>query len=160
MDFEFNMATQMLVTSRYWWPNFAIDDIFWMLVPDAHVKRDGDDENSQKVTNIWKLSPTHFVSNIRYQYRCSHFILWSDEIWSRVNNKSIGVIICPNRINLPSSRSQWRKYEWEEGKISPTGVVVRVDLFYWDFYWSLSIGKIRGGCLCTKTPAQKLEIGF
>ena len=28
VDFEFNMATQMLVTSRYRGQNFAIDDIF------------------------------------------------------------------------------------------------------------------------------------
>ena len=33
---------------------------FWMLVPDAYT-----------VTNIFKLSPTHFVSNIRHQHRCS-----------------------------------------------------------------------------------------
>ena len=41
-------------------------------------------------------------------------------------------IIRPNRINLPSPRSQSGKYEWEKGKISSTGGEVRADLFYWD----------------------------
>ena len=37
----------------------------------------------------------------------------------------------PNRINLPSPRSQWLKLN-EKKEISATGGVVRADLFYWD----------------------------
>ena len=40
--------------------------------------------------------------------------------------------IRPDRIYLPSLCSQWRKYEWEKGKISSTGGAVRANLFYWD----------------------------
>ena len=38
----------------------------------------------------------------------------------------------PNRINLPSPRSQWQKIELEKRKIIATGGVLRADLFYWD----------------------------
>ena len=31
---------------------------------------------AKTVTNILKLSPTHFVSNIRHQHRCSRFGRW------------------------------------------------------------------------------------
>ena len=60
----------MLVTIfGYWCRYFVIDDIFWMLVPAAYIKReDVDDENGQKrhqhlkiVTNAFGLqhpSPT------------------------------------------------------------------------------------------------------
>ena len=41
-------------------------------------------------------------------------------------------IIRPHRINLPSPRSQWRKYEWEKEKISATGGAGRADLCYGD----------------------------
>ena len=39
-------------------------------------------------------------------------------------------MIRPDRINLPSPRSQWWKFEWEKGKISSTGGAVRAYLFY------------------------------
>ena len=39
-------------------------------------------------------------------------------------------IIRPNRINLPSTRSQWRINKWEKGKINLTGGAVTADLFY------------------------------
>ena len=35
-------------------------------------------------------------------------------------SECIRKIICRQRINLPSPRSQWRKCEWEKGKISGT----------------------------------------
>ena len=41
-----------------------------MLVPDATVKRKWMFA-TKTVTNILPLSPTHFVSNIRHQYRCN-----------------------------------------------------------------------------------------
>ena len=41
-------------------------------------------------------------------------------------------IIRPNRINLPWTRSQWQKNEWEKGRISATWGAVRADLFYGD----------------------------
>ena len=42
------------------------------------------------------------------------------------------IIIRPHRINLPSSRSQWRKYERGKGKISANEGAERADLFYAD----------------------------
>ena len=47
----------LMTTFGRWWRNFDIGDIFWMLGPDANVKR-------------WWLSP-HFVSNIRHQHWCN-----------------------------------------------------------------------------------------
>ena len=41
-------------------------------------------------------------------------------------------VISPNRIYMPSLRSQWRKYECGKRKINATGAAVRADLFYWD----------------------------
>ena len=41
-------------------------------------------------------------------------------------------VIRPNRINLPSPRSQRRKFEWQKGKISSTRGAVRAHLFYCD----------------------------
>ena len=52
---------------------FDKGDIFWMLVPDANVKRKKMlvTKTAKPVTNISKLSPKQFVSNIRHQHRCS-----------------------------------------------------------------------------------------
>ena len=46
-------------------------------------------------------------------------------------------IICPNRINLPSTRSQWQKIEWEKKENIATRGMVRADLFYWDCLYDL-----------------------
>ena len=49
---------------------------------------------------------------------------WSN-YWHLRKNHQVSlyfkVIIRTNRINLPSPRSQWRKYKWEKGKICATG---------------------------------------
>ena len=48
-----------------------------MLVSDANVLteiEDVGDQIAKSVTNILKLSPTHFVSNIRHLHRCSPFL--------------------------------------------------------------------------------------
>ena len=37
-------------------------------------------EMAKTVTNILKLSPTHFVSNIRHQHRCSHIFGFSTHL--------------------------------------------------------------------------------
>ena len=55
-----------------WRQNSNFGDLFWMLVPDAQVKRMLVTKMAKTVTNIVILSPTHFVSNIRHQHRCSH----------------------------------------------------------------------------------------
>ena len=52
---------------------------------------------------------------------------FKDGIFPQLQN-----IIRLQRINLPSPRSQWRKYEWEKVKIDANGGVVRADLFYGD----------------------------
>ena len=65
--------------------------------------------------------------------------LWSNCKYS--NYLNIGFWIFPQlqnvirlqRINLPSPRSKWRKYEWEKVKIDANGGVVRADLFYGDW---------------------------
>ena len=48
-----------------WRQNYDLGDIFWMLVPDANVKRQRMlvTKTGKTVTNILKLSPTHFVPN-------------------------------------------------------------------------------------------------
>ena len=38
----------------------------------------------ETVTNILKLSPRHFVSNIRHQYRCNHYYIFSVSIINAV----------------------------------------------------------------------------
>ena len=55
-----------------WWQNFDIGDIFWMLVLDDNVKIKTmlGTKTAITVTNISKLSLTHFVSHIRQQHRC------------------------------------------------------------------------------------------
>ena len=51
------MATDI----RCWWQNYYVGDFFIMLTILC----------IKSVTNISKLSPTHFVSNIHHQHRCS-----------------------------------------------------------------------------------------
>ena len=48
-----------------------------MLVPDVNVQRQRMlvTKIAKTVTNIFKLSPTHFVSNIRHQHRCSRIFI-------------------------------------------------------------------------------------
>ena len=49
-----------------WWLNFDVGDIFSMLVSDANLKRKLvlGAKMAKTVSNIFELSPTHFVSNI------------------------------------------------------------------------------------------------
>ena len=66
----------MLVTIfGCWRQNFDIGDLFWMLLPDANNKKQRmlATKSAKTVTNVSKLSPTYFVSNIRRQHRCSRF---------------------------------------------------------------------------------------
>jgi len=64
-----------MLVNLCWWQNFDIGDIFWMLLPDANAKKYSmlATKSAETVTNISKLSPTYFVSNIRRQHRCSRF---------------------------------------------------------------------------------------
>ena len=53
-----------------------IGDNFWVLVPDAYLKRSRMlvTKTAKTVTKISKLSPTHLVSNSRRQHRCSQIL--------------------------------------------------------------------------------------
>ena len=72
-------ATVMLMTLWCWW--LTVGDNFggyWcptLMLRDAYVnanvKRMLVTEMTKTVTNILKLSPTHFVSNIRQKHRCN-----------------------------------------------------------------------------------------
>ena len=57
----------------FWWQNFDIGNIYWRWLPVAYVKRLRMlvTKTVKTVTNISKLSPIHFVSNIRHKHRCS-----------------------------------------------------------------------------------------
>ena len=64
----------MLVTSLCWW--FYESDWFQMLVEESLCWRIFSlccwfFQCIKSVTNIWNLSPTHLVSNIRHQHRCN-----------------------------------------------------------------------------------------
>ena len=66
----------MATILRCWWQNLDLGAIFWILVSDADTKRKWTivTKMAKTVTNILKLSSTHFVSNIRLQNRCNrHF---------------------------------------------------------------------------------------
>ena len=59
----------MLVTSWYLW--FEAGDTFWVKMA------------------VIKLSPTHYVPNIRHQHRCNHIFLnsvqWEHNVWTQVD---------------------------------------------------------------------------
>ena len=57
----------MLVTDFWhWWHILVVDARSWCLKIE-----DVGDKTAKTVTNISKMPPTHFVSNIRHQHRCS-----------------------------------------------------------------------------------------
>ena len=65
-------VTVVLVTSLCWW--LYNGDWFQMLIAESLCWRFS--QCIKSVTNISNLSPTHFVSNIRHQHRCSlHFYI-------------------------------------------------------------------------------------
>ena len=53
----------LVIIVRCWWRTFDIGDIFWLSAM----------KTVKILTNISKLSPTHFVSNISHQHRCNQF---------------------------------------------------------------------------------------
>ena len=85
----------------------------------------------QKFSKIIKKKTNWLISDlIPQKYEKSKFSNFVPGVVK--NQKWTRKIICPNRINLPSPRSQWQKIEWEKRTIIATGGVVRADLFYWD----------------------------
>ena len=96
-----------------------------------------------------------------HEHSCFHFngttptsikdTLWSHKIGilSRIDEKPFLIggyrmghtIIRPHRINLPSPRYQWQKYDWKNGKTSVTGGVLSADSFYGDCLLSVIVSK-------------------
>ena len=93
----------MMVT-LFWWQNFDIGDIFWMLVPDANVKRYRIlvAKTTKTAINISKLSPKNFVSNIRHQHRCSNEM--SISVWESTRD-------CM-KIKISSQNYKFLRYLW------------------------------------------------
>ena len=100
----------MLVTSWCWW-HFDVDDsksvtenrslwhlngdMIWMLVTDANVKIKWllVTRMIETVTNIFKLSPTNFVSNIRCPHRCNLMNLTLHSYLSQLCKSQWSVIV-------------------------------------------------------------------
>ena len=80
-----------------------------------------------KIIALGKPTRNNCFFYINSDHLSSSFMRWPERV------------IRSNRINLPLSRSHWRKYEWEKGKISSTGGVVRADLIYWDCLVNLTL---------------------
>ena len=64
-----DVRTLMLMTSGSWW--LYVGDNFRVLVTKFRYWWHLLDVGTKTVTNISKLSPTYFVSNILHQHRCS-----------------------------------------------------------------------------------------
>jgi len=85
----------MMVTNfRCWWQNHYVSDFFRYVSDFLNVLNWSPSswighQYPESVTNIWNLSPTHLVSNIRHQHRCNPEVQSdSDNIgtgWSRWN---------------------------------------------------------------------------
>ena len=98
----------MLVTIfGCWRQNFHIGDIFRMLVSDANAKieRKLVTKTVKTVTNISKLSPTHFVSNIRHQHRCNPQTVINNrhQYWS----SPFTLVASKDRFSLSNSSEQF-----------------------------------------------------
>ena len=72
-----------MLVSLFWWQFLDVNDrimvrSFACCCPTLMLKDRGCWwQNGQTVTNISKLSPTHFVSNFHHQHRCSPMQWWT-----------------------------------------------------------------------------------
>ena len=97
---------------EYWRQNYDFGDIFWMLVLNANVKRYRMlvTKVAKSVTNILKLSPTYFVSNVRHQHRCSPSISVATSMFvTDVGDDK--VLMTTLKCWLLSLKSHWRNID-------------------------------------------------
>ena len=68
-----DVGDRLMLVTLCWWQYFGVGDIFWMWVPNANEKECWWPKTTKTVSNTSKMSPTHFVSNISHQHRCSQY---------------------------------------------------------------------------------------
>ena len=90
------LATDLILMSEFW----SSCDIFRILLPEAYVNSKWLmlTKMAKTVTNMFKLSPTHYVSNIRHRHRCNR---------QNVNPSQVFF----SELNLPSGYVQESKIE-------------------------------------------------